>query len=325
MPTIMTHAAVPLALAVAAGRTRIAPPVALAGMALAMLPDADVIGFPLGIPYASEWGHRGASHALVMAGLVALIATALLKPARLGPVSAFLLVSAASHGLLDALTNGGLGPALLWPFSEQRLFAPFQPIRVSPIGAGFFSMRGVETLVSEALWVWVPCLLLALAGLALRRTSPHGRLQALEDREAIRDLIARYGPLADSGDAEGVAALWSEDGVYAVEGFGESRGRAAIATLITGETHQRLMADGCAHLLGPVAITVEGDHATATGHSVVLRHGAAGFEVYRVAANRWALVRTPDGWRVARRDNALLSGGAAARALLNLRAAPRPS
>jgi len=35
------------------------------------------------------------------------------------------------------------------------------------------------------------------------------RLQALEDREAIRALIARYGPLADSGDAAGVAALWT--------------------------------------------------------------------------------------------------------------------
>lgn len=151
------------------------------------------------------------------------------------------------------------------------------------------------------------------------------RLQALEDREAIRNLIASYGPLADSGDAAGVAALWTEDGIYAVGGFGESRGRDAIAALIAGETHQRLMADGCAHLLGPVAITLDGDHATATGHSVVLRHTGSGFEVYRVSANRWALLRTSDGWRVARRDNAMLDGSAAARALLSLRVAPHPS
>jgi uncharacterized protein (TIGR02246 family) len=151
------------------------------------------------------------------------------------------------------------------------------------------------------------------------------RLQALEDREAIRNLIASYGPLADSGDAAGVAALWTEDGIYAVGGFGESRGRDAIAALIAGETHQRLMADGCTHLLGPVAITLDGDHATATGHSVVLRHIGSGFEVYRVSANRWALLRTSDGWRVARRDNAMLDGSAAARALLSLRVAPHPS
>jgi uncharacterized protein (TIGR02246 family) len=151
------------------------------------------------------------------------------------------------------------------------------------------------------------------------------RLSALEDREDIRTLIASYGPLADSGDAEGVAALWSEDGVYAVGGYGESRGRAAIAALITGETHRQLMANGCAHLLGPVAITLDGDQAMATGHSVVLRQSDGAFEVYRVSANRWALVRTVDGWRVARRDNALLDGSEAARALLSLRVAPHPS
>lgn len=36
------------------------------------------------------------------------------------------------------------------------------PITVSPIGAGFFSARGVETLISELKWVWLPCVLLAL-------------------------------------------------------------------------------------------------------------------------------------------------------------------
>lgn len=151
------------------------------------------------------------------------------------------------------------------------------------------------------------------------------RFQRLEDREAIRDLIASYGPLADSGDAQGVAALWTEDGLYAVGGYGEHRGRAAIAALISGETHQGLMKQGCAHLLGPVAIRLEGDRATATGHSIVLRHGATGFEVHRVSANRWALIRTPEGWRVARRDNQPLDGAAAAQALLTLPADPHRS
>ncbi|MFN5782700.1 MAG: nuclear transport factor 2 family protein, partial [Novosphingobium sp.] len=67
-----------------------------------------------------------------------------------------------------------------------------------------------------------------------------GRLRLLEDREAIRDLIARYGPLADAGNAEAVAALWHEDGVYAVGGMGEARGREAIAALISGPVHQSL-------------------------------------------------------------------------------------
>ncbi len=143
------------------------------------------------------------------------------------------------------------------------------------------------------------------------------RLQALEDREAIRGLIARYGPLADTGDAQGVAALWTSDGSYAVGGMTEAKGRAAIAALIEGQVHQQLMADGCAHALGPVAIDLAGDTATARGYSIVFRaDGKGGFEVARASANRWALARTADGWRVTRRENALLDGAEAARLLL---------
>lgn len=142
------------------------------------------------------------------------------------------------------------------------------------------------------------------------------RIRALEDREAIRDLIARYGPLADAGDAAGVAALWTGDGEYRVEGFASAEGRDRIAGLINDEHHRQLMADGCAHMLGPVAIVVDGDGAVATGHSIVVRHGESGFAVLRASANRWELERTGSGWRVKRRVNALLDGNEAARLLL---------
>lgn len=146
------------------------------------------------------------------------------------------------------------------------------------------------------------------------------RLQALEDREAIRALIAAYGPRADAGEAEAVAALWTADGVYEVNGFAPARGHAAIAALITGPVHQGLMAAGCGHLLGPVDLELAGDRATARGHSVVFRHAADGWVPVRVAANRWTLARTGagahGGWQVTHRHNALLDGAEAARALL---------
>jgi inner membrane protein len=167
MPTILTHALIPLVTGLAFGRARIAKPVLITGMVLAILPDADVIGFKLGIDYADQFGHRGASHAILVAAAVAAFITAIMRHARTGIVFAFLFVSMASHGLLDAFTSGGLGPALLWPMSDARYFAPVTPIRVSPIGAAFFSGRGITVLLSEALWVWVPAALIALAGRAL--------------------------------------------------------------------------------------------------------------------------------------------------------------
>jgi len=150
------------------------------------------------------------------------------------------------------------------------------------------------------------------------------RLRELEDREAIRSIVAEYGPLADAGEARALAALWAADGSYGAGGFPPAHGRDAIAGLIEGPVHQDLMAAGCAHLLGPVTIDLDGDRATARGHSVVLRHTAGGFEVFRVSANRWDFARGEDGWQVTHRENALLDGDTAARALLSPPSGRRP-
>jgi inner membrane protein len=54
-----------------------------------------------------------------------------------------------SHPLLDTLTDGGLGCALLWPFSNERFFAPWTPLPVAPIGRNFLSAEGVRVAVTE--------------------------------------------------------------------------------------------------------------------------------------------------------------------------------
>lgn len=126
--------------------------------ALAMAPDLDVLAFKLHIPYGAEWGHRGAAHSLVLALLAGALVGALMKSKR-----AWLLasVAAASHGLLDTLTDGGLGVALLWPFDLHRYFAPWQPIPVAPIGARFLSTRGLGCALFE-LCAFAPAWLYAL-------------------------------------------------------------------------------------------------------------------------------------------------------------------
>lgn len=144
------------------------------------------------------------------------------------------------------------------------------------------------------------------------------RLRRLEDAEAIRNLIASYGPLADCGDAGAVAALWSDDGSYSVGDFGEAKGRQAIAALIESEMHQNLMKQGCGHILTSPHISLDGDSAIATNHSIVFRSADDRHEAWRVSANRWQFVRTDDGWRVRHRDNRPLTGDERARALLSL-------
>ena len=119
--------------------------------ALSLLPDADVIGFSFGVKYGDAWGHRGATHsvafALAIGGLVALAARRL----RVSPLRVWMIASAVlvSHGLLDTMTDGGLGCALFWPFDLTRYFAPWRPIPVAPIGLAFFSPHGLLVSLTE--------------------------------------------------------------------------------------------------------------------------------------------------------------------------------
>jgi len=130
--------------------------------ALSLLPDADVIGFRFGVKYSAAWGHRGASHSLLLAvalgGAIGLLAPLFGAPRRRTAVCAILVL--ASHGLLDTLTDGGLGCALLWPFDHTRFFAPWQPIPVAPIGRAFFSARGLRVALEE-LALFFPALVYA--------------------------------------------------------------------------------------------------------------------------------------------------------------------
>ena len=131
--------------------------------ALSFLPDADVVGFAVGVRYADAWGHRGATHSLAFSLALGIVvgAAALLirRPAVRTGVTASLVL--ASHPLLDTLTNGGLGCALFWPFDLTRYFAPWRPIPVSPIGLGFLSPYGMYVAAVELL-LFAPLLWFAL-------------------------------------------------------------------------------------------------------------------------------------------------------------------
>ncbi len=131
--------------------------------ALSLLPDVDVIGFALGVDYGDPWGHRGATHSLTMSvalGLTIGLSAHWFKrrAIRTGLVASMVL---ASHGVLDTMTDGGLGSALFWPFSLTRYFAPWRPIPVAPIGLDYFSPYGVIVALIE-LVLFSPLMVFAL-------------------------------------------------------------------------------------------------------------------------------------------------------------------
>ena len=171
MPSIISHPAVPLAIGLGLGSGVIPPRLVYAGVAASIVPDLDVY---LG-HFWSAIGHRGVTHTLAFAliggACAALIATALRTSRR--TAFAFIFAATLSHPLLDMCTNGGSGIPLLWPLTHERYSMPWAPIEVSPLGiARFFSERGVEVLVSEAVWIWLPAVAIAAILWAARRLRP---------------------------------------------------------------------------------------------------------------------------------------------------------
>ncbi|GLY65414.1 nuclear transport factor 2 family protein [Amycolatopsis taiwanensis] len=149
------------------------------------------------------------------------------------------------------------------------------------------------------------------------------RVQWLTDQLAISQLIASYGPLVDAGDADGVAALWAEDGEYDVEGW-HMRSRDDVRAMVRSDSHQEIINGGSCHFLGPAHVTVDGDDAVAVCDSILVRRRNGGFEIDRAGASHFVLKRLPEGWRVLRRTTRLLNGGVQARGLLEAGVRGRP-
>lgn len=165
MASIITHPIIPLTLGLLATRAQLSWRLIIIGMLCAVVPDADVIGFKLGIPYDSSYGHRGFTHSLLFAALNASLITSWHKALRLEAslIWVFIFIATASHGALDALTNGGLGVEFLWPIYEERYFFAHRIIEVSPIGIkNFFNQRGWQVLQSELICIVLPCAVLIL-------------------------------------------------------------------------------------------------------------------------------------------------------------------
>lgn len=141
------------------------------------------------------------------------------------------------------------------------------------------------------------------------------RLNRLEDERDIARLIASYGPAVDAGDADAAARLWAEDGVYDID-LMRMEGRDELRAMVNSGAHQRMVAHGCSHFLGPAAVTVDGDTAVAVCESLVLVRDGDGYRVWRATANHFALRRIDGRWQIGIRTSRVLDGNPQARALL---------
>jgi len=155
------------------------------------------------------------------------------------------------------------------------------------------------------------------------------RIRAIEDRLEIMNVIASHPPSADTGADYYTRTSYVADGVIDLGGGKAAEGNESIAAIQTTPGHKAAIAGGLAHFCGLPRIELNGDEAVATSYLQILtphptaephevpNHGVTkGFRIHRVAANRWELVRTGQGWKIKRRTTRSLDGTEPARELL---------
>jgi uncharacterized protein (TIGR02246 family) len=122
------------------------------------------------------------------------------------------------------------------------------------------------------------------------------RLQNLEDKEAIREMLSRYALAIDLKRVEDFLDLWTPDGVLVSDGSGSiisikgrEEIRAYLAPFLTIATQ---------HLLLDYLIEVNGDTATAVGYQVMTDTREDRARIGRCAVRSFRFRRVKGKWRI---------------------------
>lgn len=145
---------------------------------------------------------------------------------------------------------------------------------------------------------------LAVSGSA--DASLEGRVRYLEDRLEILNLEGRYARTWDTGDAEGWANVFTEDGAWEAR----AAGTQAVANLVEGRQQLEDFCRQCAgyvtglHFLHVNDVEIAGDSAHALVYfdfrGQIRPPGEAEEILHQLVTGYYEVdyVRTPDGWRM---------------------------
>jgi len=181
MASLFTHSFVALAAWKVYSRQKMPARFWLLSVLCAILPDSDAMFHYFRVEYGTFFGHRGITHSLPFALFVSLMVV-LSTFHKIPPgtkqwwsMVLYFFAVTASHPVLDAMTNGGLGIPFLLPFDDTRIFFPWRPIRSSPIGIrSFFTSRGIEVISTEIMYVWIPVAIMTFLVILYRKNIKSG-------------------------------------------------------------------------------------------------------------------------------------------------------
>jgi len=134
----------------------------------------------------------------------------------------------------------------------------------------------------------------------LRRLSK--RVQALEDEREIQSVMTRYALAVDSNDAEATSQIYAEDCTVDIDGNWFFHGREETKQIVTGDVHQSILPN-CAHVMGPFAVRIDGNHATASGYATIFVRRDGEVTIWRQSYQCWELVKRGGRWQALKRTS----------------------
>jgi hypothetical protein len=125
------------------------------------------------------------------------------------------------------------------------------------------------------------------------------RIQRLEDRAALNDLVVRYFLAADGDDLEGVGESFTESANFSSSGMVNASGRAAIVEFIAMSRSHMCLTIHTPHY---AQFTFDGEDRAKGMVGAHLELVLAGTAVYGAVRYVDEYERTGQGWRISARD-----------------------
>ncbi len=140
------------------------------------------------------------------------------------------------------------------------------------------------------------------------------RITAAEDKLEILTLLSGSAFSSDVASESYWKKMFTTDAVFDRGQGRQDKGIDEILKIVNAPDQHEAIKYGMTHLAMLPYITLKGDSAIATGYLLIVMPDTAashvslpgkgvspGFSIYQLTVNRWELVRTTAGWKVARR------------------------
>jgi uncharacterized protein (TIGR02246 family) len=129
------------------------------------------------------------------------------------------------------------------------------------------------------------------------QTSLERRLQILEDKEAIRDVLSRYAQTVDLKRMDAFFDLFTPDGTLVTDGPGtviRKQGKEEISAYL-----QPFLQKITQHIQVDYVIDVDGDNAKAVGYQLITETREGASRIARCALRQFLFRRIEGNWKIA--------------------------